>query len=415
MEPLRVLIAADTYPPQLNGAAVAAQRLARGLAKRGHAVAVVAPGTAFKDETRIERSDGAAVQVFRFKSLPARPVHPQFRWTWGIGVNSRLDRIFKEFRPDIMHLQNHFILGNGCLRQARKRGLPAIGTNHFLPDNLYEFMPAPLRPAISAMMWRHHLKTYNNLDWVLSPSHACRKLLADVGLTARTRVISNGIDLSKYRRLDPPAEIYSRYRVRPGVPTFLSVGRLEKDKNMHLIIKASAMARREAEFQTLIVGTGRDEAEFRGLARKLGLEGTVIFTGLVGDVDLPYLYNVADVYIGAGIAELQGIAVMEGMATGLPVLAADAVALPELVGDGDNGFLFEPDPEALAARMLRILGDPADWRRMGKNSLARIQPHDSPRVLAQLEELYREAIAAGQESPASPVRYTKITGDVKPF
>jgi glycosyltransferase involved in cell wall biosynthesis len=414
MDPLRVLITADTYPPQLNGAAVAAQRLAWGLAGRGHAVAVAAPNTAFKDETRTERGEGTAVQVYRFKSISARPLHPQFRWTYWVGLYARLGRIFREFSPDIVHLQNHFILGSGCLRQARQRGLPAIGTNHFMPDNLYEFIPAPLRPAISALMWRHHLSTYNNLDLVLSPSHACRKLLADVGLTAHARVISNGIDLNKYRRIDPSVEIYAKYRIRPGIPTFLSVGRLEKDKNVDLIIKASALARREAEFQTVIVGTGKDEAEFRGLARKLGLEGTVILTGFVPDGDLTALYNSADVYIGAGIAELQGIAVMEAMASGLPVLAANAVALPELVQDGENGYLFALDPGCLAARIRRILADPGDWPRMGENSLARIQPHDTSKVLAQLEDLYREAIAGGWESLARPPLYSKTTGEVKP-
>jgi glycosyltransferase involved in cell wall biosynthesis len=251
-------------------------------------------------------------------------------------------------------------------------------------------------------MWRHHLRTYNDLDWVLSPSHACRQLLAEVGLTARTLVISNGIDLRQYRRRDPPDKIYSRYGIRRDVPVFLSVGRLEKDKKVDLIIRASAIARRKADFQTLFVGTGKDEAEFRGLARKLGLEGTVILTGFVPDGDLTHLYNAANVYIGAGIAELQGIAVMEAMATGLPVLAANAVALPELVENGENGFLFELDPEDLAARMLQMLASPRDWPRLGENSLTRIQPHDTPRVLAEVEELYREAVATARDRMASP-------------
>lgn len=400
MEPLRVLIAADTYPPQLNGAAVAAQRLAVGLAGRGHAVAVVAPNMEFKDEKRAERSEGNEFQVFRFKSIATRPVHPQFRLTLWFGVGAKLERILDEFQPDIVHLQNHFILGNGCLKQARRRGIPAVGTNHFMPDNLYEFIPSPLRPTIAAIMWSHFLKTYNSLDWVLSPSHACRKMLAEVGLTARMRVISNGIDLSRYKPLDPPDEIYTRYGIRRDVPIFLSVGRLEKDKKVDLVIKASAIVREQAGFQTVIVGTGKDEAEFRELASRLALEGVVILTGYVPDEDLANLYNIADVYIGAGAAELQGIAVMEAMASGLPVLAANAVALPELVNDGENGFLFELNPGDLASKMLQMLAHRPDWPRMGEESLARIQPHDTPQVLAQVEELYREAIAAGRETLA---------------
>jgi 1,2-diacylglycerol 3-alpha-glucosyltransferase len=103
------------------------------------------------------------------------------------------------------------------------------------------------------------------------------------------------------------------------------------------------------------VGKGRDEAEFKALARKLKLDGTVIFTGAVPDEDVRLLYNVADVYIGAGSAELQGIAVMEAMASGLPILAANAVALPELVSDGENGFLFSLNEDDLEEKMLKIL------------------------------------------------------------
>jgi glycosyltransferase involved in cell wall biosynthesis len=393
---LRVLIANDTYPPQLNGAAIATQRLALGLANRGHQVAVVAPNMSFKDETDEETvaGNGAEISVFRVRSLSVKPLHPQFRVTYWFGVHSKLSQIVRDFQPDIIHIQNHFILGQGCLKIARNNGIPIIGTNHFLPNNLFEFIPSPLRPAISGIMWGHFLKTYNRLDCVVAPSHACLQILREVGLTATAQVVSNGIDLSKYKKVDPPEDIFLQYGVLRDCPTFLAVGRLEKDKNVELILRATALVAEEAQIQTIFVGTGRDEAEFKSLAHKLGLGDSVVFTGFVPDDDLPYLYSISDIYIGAGAAELQGIAVMEAMATGLPVLAANAVALPELVNEGENGYLFALDPGDLADKMRKMLSQPESWQRMGEKSLACIQVHDTPNALSQLEDLYREVISS---------------------
>ena len=393
---MKVLVGADTYPPQLNGAAVAANRFVRGLAGRGHSVTVVAPSMTYRDEEQDEPSS-PGVTIHRIKSFPARPLHPEFRITSWANIDTKLERIFDRARPDIVHLQNHFVIGKGCLRQARKWGIPVVGTNHFMPENLFDYIPRPLRPAgsvvISAVTWKHWMRVYNRLDCVFAPSHSCLNMLRRVGLTATAEVVSNGIDLRRHSKVSAPEFIYRKYGIRRDVPTFLSVGRLEKDKKVDLIIKATAKAAASAEVQTVLVGRGKDEAEFRELAKRLGLDGVLVFTGYVPDEDLPLLYNVGDVYIGAGAAELQGLAVMEAMASGLPILVANSFALPELLEEGVNGFLFEPTVEDLARKMLVMLDHRERWESMGEHGLASMQRHDMPVVLAQVEELYQRMIA----------------------
>ncbi len=396
MEPLRILIANDTYPPQLNGAAVFTQRLARGLAGRGHQVAVIGPGTAFRDQVEAEPpveagGSGGGVTVHRLRSLPVRPIHPYFRMLWPLGVQGKVAEIVRRFQPHVIHIQNHFILGKSCLRIARRQGIPILGTNHFMPQNLFEFIPGPLRPALARIMWRDCLGVYNRLDCVTAPSHAGQQMLLDLGLTARSVIISNGIDLARYRRRAAPQGLYQKYGIRRDRPVFLSVGRLERDKNVHLILRATAEVARQTPVQTVLVGKGRDEGEFRGLARRLGLDdGTARFTGALPEEDLAWVYSMADVYMGAGAAELQGLAVMEAMAAGLPVLAANAVALPELVKDGENGLLFALTAQDLAEKMRRMLARRDAWPGMGQRSLEYIRPHDAALVLARFEALYRE-------------------------
>ena len=390
---MKVLIANDNYPPQLNGAALASQRLVRGLAGRGHQVSVVAPSMSYRDEQHSDSLE-PAVSVHRIKSFSTKPFHPEFRIpSWG-RITAKMERIFREYEPDIVHLQNHFLVCQAGLKLARKYGIPVVGTNHFTPENLIHYFPKPLRHAGTTVMWKHWLRIYDRLDCVLAPSHACQNLLREAGLTAPCQVVSNGISLERHNHLSVTQGVFEKYGIRRGTPTFLSVGRLEKDKNVDLVLRAAAAASSHGEFQTVIVGRGKDEPELRDLAKGLGLDDIVRFTGFVPVHDLDALYNLADVYVGAGFAELQGLAVMEAMAAGLPILAADCLALPELVENGVNGFLFPPTIEGLAAGMLMMLGQQGRWQEMGDNSLAAIQEHDMPTVLSQIEELYEQLVGA---------------------
>ena len=390
---MKVLLANDTYPPQLNGAAVTTQRLAKGLSEKGHSVAVVAPSMAYRDEVH-DDPVCPDVKVHRVKSFTTKPIHPDFRVVSVARIGAKLERIFRDFEPDIVHIQNHFILGKGCIKLSRKLGVPIVGTNHFMPENVLSYIPKPLRPMSASMMWKECTKVYNRLDRVIAPSQAGLDLLVNAGLAVPARVISNGIDLRRHSQSPPPDDLYDKYGIRQGVPTFIVVGRLERDKKADVAIRATMAVAASRELQTVIVGKGKDQGEFWELSKRLGAEGKVIFTGYVPDEDLGGLYNLADVYIGPGAAELQGLAVMEAMATGLPVLAANAVALPELVEDGKNGYLFDVNPEDLARKMLVMLEQRDRWEVMGEESLARVRCHEMPSVIGEVEEVYGELVSA---------------------
>ena len=142
----------------------------------------------------------------------------------------------------------------------------------------------------------------------------------------------------------------------------------------------------------VIVGMGKDEDSLKKLVRELKLEDRVVFTGKVSDADLKQLYSIANVYIGSGSAELQGLSVMEAMANGLPVLAANAVALPELVEDNVNGYLFELNPKNLSVKMIKILSDPKKLKSMAEQSLKLIQLHSKENTAKCFEKVYENIV-----------------------
>ncbi|GHC95508.1 hypothetical protein GCM10007079_47270 [Nocardiopsis terrae] len=131
--------------------------------------------------------------------------------------------------------------------------------------------------------------------------------------------------------------------------------------------------------QLVLAGAGQRAGEPRALAAELGVAERVFFLGFVSDEDMPLVYAAADVFAIAGVAELRSIATLEAMSTGLPVVAADAMALPHLVGEGCDGFLFPAgEPVRLAGRRLAVLG-PERYRNVsgrgrGARSGARSPP-----------------------------------------
>jgi glycosyltransferase involved in cell wall biosynthesis len=119
----------------------------------------------------------------------------------------------------------------------------------------------------------------------------------------------------------------------------------------------------------------------------------VRFRGFVTDQELVLAYQESGVFCMPGTAELQSLATMEAMAAGLPVIAADAMALPHLVKPGVNGFLYQPgDIGQLAAGIAHITGDPAGRAAMGRASRTMIATHAIDHTLDAFEDIYLQAI-----------------------
>lgn len=384
MKKLRIVISSETYPPETNGAARFAENLAMGLASRGHKVAVIAPGRQFVDEV-----ENGLVKVYRIKSLLIKPIHHYFRFVSPINLNKKIKKIFDEFNPQIIHIQNHFLLGRSCLYNAKKLNIPIIGTNHFMPENIILYFPRLLRRVIKKKLWKDFLKIYNQLNHVTTPSNAAKNILERINLQNNISVISNGVNLKKFSKVKIQKAIFKKFKIKKNIFTFISVGRLEKEKNLDLVFRALKIIPEKTSLQYIVVGRGRDENMIMKISRKLGLGNIVNFTGEVNESDLQQLFSLADVFIAPGYAELQGIAVMEAMVHGLPILALNAVALPELVDKGVNGFLFEFDEKELSEKMLDISSlNLQQLKIMGENSYKLVQKHNLDNVISKFEKLY---------------------------
>jgi 1,2-diacylglycerol 3-alpha-glucosyltransferase len=392
---MKILIAAESYYPNTDGASYSAHRLAQSLKSKGHAVMAVAPSKTLR--TGLEMRDG--ISVFGVRSYPIL-VYKNFRISPPVFTKKSIEKAVRDFDPDVIHIQSHFFVCEQVFRVAKKMGVPIVGTNHFMPENLIHYFPVPKswKKGLKNSAWRKFKSVYEKLDIVTTPTVTAAKLAKGIGLDKEIIPVSNGIDLSRFKPQNEGEYLRDKYALGRD-PIFLYVGRLDKEKNLDKILKALALVPKEMEFRFAIAGKGAEGARLKKITKGLRLEKRVVFLGFVPDEDLPNLYPLADCFIIAGMAELQSIVTMEAMASGLPVLAVNAVALPELVHHGENGFLFEINElKQIADYIVKIISDQDIRKEMSQKSLDIIKEHDIIEVISKFESFYEELIEKNEKN-----------------
>lgn len=381
--PLRILIAADTFTPHINGAARFGHRLAAGLAKRGHEVHVVAP-TMSRGKSYSEAMDG--FQVHRLRSH-AVPTHPFIRVCLPWEITGEVGRLLEKIKPDVVHVQCHYMVGRAVVDATVKRGIRLIATNHVMPENLDPFLPFPqwfLR-IIARNSWKDMGKVLGKAETVTTPTPLGAKAMHDHAFLSTVLPVSNGIDATAYElQPDETAPV-------PERPTLLFAGRLAQEKNIEVLIEALAKIPAELDAQLEIVGGGEVRESLEATAAACGMADRVNFLGMISDEDLRLAYLRCTVFCMPGTAELQSLVTLEAMSASKPVVLADAMALPHLVHNGENGYLFTPgDSTELAVKLTSILALPQEQRdAMGAASRAMVQDHSMEATLDTFEALYR--------------------------
>ena len=404
-KPLTIVIGCDTFPPDINGAARFAERLAAGLSRHGHDVHIVAAAFDSSHGAFTEIHDGQAMTVHRIKSYKL-PQHKTLRYVWPFTLKRKTDEIMRRVKPDAVHIQSHLIMGRYMVQSAKAQNIRLLATNHIMPENLIKYsviIPKFLEKAAMKMAWADAGRVLKQVDFITTPTRRAANLLEQAAGVEDVLAISCGIDASKFANATPTSN---------KEPRVLFLGRLDYEKHIHNLLKAVAMLPKKLNTQVEIVGDGGERKYLENLALELGIAKQVKFLGHITEEELPKAYERATVFAMPSIAELQSIATMEAMASGRPVVAADAMALPHLVHDGDNGYLFQPDDvQEFSDKLKKVLtADQAELDRLSENSLYLIQSHDIERTLTIFEGLYRGDQDAERTSDDNSETYTKAIG-----
>jgi len=383
---MKILYASETYLPTVNGAAIFTNKLAKEMARRGHEIFVITISSDLGNHA--QKEDG--ITVYRLRSF-STILKPSQRM--GPFNRAQINRLVREVKPDIIHIQNHLFIGAPAVDAANQLEIPVVGTNHMGPGDISCFLPLPdfVKKIVDLIIWKHLGSVFNKCSYLTAPSCFVFDLFAKYGADRPGEVISNGMDLNMFRpkRSGEGTKLKKKYSL-PDKPIVLYAGRLDPGKEMEVWIKAVPYVLEKIEAHFVTVGPGTRKNSLRRLARRMGIDKNITFIDTVPYAEMPDFYRLADLFAISSVMESQSLTVLEAMASGLPIVATNSTALPELVHDGEDGFLFEAgDSTMMAEKIIQILIDPALAKKMGQKSLELVKKHSDQKTFDSFEAIYK--------------------------
>ena len=378
----------DYFFPELGGIQDSIATISRSLARRGHQVDIYAPRYAKRDYRRIgatvpERDLGANVRVRRRPSLPFPSSTQQSR----VALPSPIGwtRLVARTRPDVIHTHSFFGIGLEALFNGACLGIPVIGTNHTTIAGFAPHLPVRADRAAAYVMW-----FYNRCDYVTAPSRSVFEELGANKLCRPHQVVSNPIDTELFAPLRRDERDMLRARFGLAGPTITYAGRLGPEKNIDILLHAVAALRDKGVVAELaIAGHGSHEPILRTLAVGLRIDQQVRFFGTLTQDELAGLLRISDTFAIMSTSETQSMVLLQAMASGVPVVAAETRALPEFVGPG-NGVLVDPhDAAGLALALAGLLAAPERRRQLGAGGRRSAERHGTEMIADTWETLYR--------------------------
>ncbi len=377
---MRLLLITQDFPPDIGGVQTYAYELARRLAYRCEALAVIAPALPGDDAVDAR----LPCEVIRVPSSPN---------LFGFKVGPLILRMARQRGFDVaFHVQWSSAPMSLLVR-------PVGGPRFiFVAAHGRELLLEPLahRRVLHALYKRTRVFVMRRADGFFPVSHYTSRLLQEHGVPPeRITVIHNGTDPASFHPMDA-----QDLRDELGLDhqkVVLTISRLVPRKGIDTVLRAlPQVARHIPDVRYLIGGKGPDRDRLEALTDELHLSDRVHFLGSLPNEDLHRYYNACDVFVMPSredrpYVEGFGIAFLEANACGKPVVGARSGGIPEAVRDGETGLLVEPDDEAdLAATLLQLLCNPDLAAQLGANGQSRVLREASWDHVA--DQLY-EAIA----------------------
>lgn len=381
---MHIMMFSHGYLPTLSGVTLVVQKIARAMVQRGYEVTIV---TASEKHLPYQSED-QGVRLLRVLGIP----NP-FWWEGPIPFISppAIRKLADKYKPDVIHTHENALLSN-MLLQVRWDNRPAfISSCYSLPRYITQYLPFRwLESGVETLAWKAAVGNLNHFEHVVFCTRTHERDFLAHGLHPPTTVISNGVNIRRYRpEKEPEEDIETRYHL-PSGRRILSVGRLMKDKKLDLLIQAMRYVCDEQEAHLLVVGRGSERPRLKALIRQLNLEPYIHLLGYVPEQDLPALYRTCNLFAIPSLVEVQSLPALQAAVTGLPIVAANSAALPELVRHGENGLLVHPlTPHGLGDAIQTILSDPDEARKMGLVSLEIGRTHDEQLTFQAYDEFYQ--------------------------
>ncbi len=326
---MRIAILVGGLPPLYNGGTeIATIKIAEYASRAGHDVNVIAAdGSGRGSQLYKDLENG--FKVHRIMTIPPHYLH-------GMSYIPKAFMKVREIKPDVVHSQAIYMAPT-ALWAYKSFGIPYI---------LYERGGVYLNWFLNRPLYKLFMRY---ADRVIAQTENQREALLKY-IDRDIEVIPNGIDTERFGKLSK-----QEARELLGLPQdkqiVLSVGRCRHEKNLQNFVKVAKTDNKDRVY--VLVGDGDELGMLKRLAN-----GSVVFAGSVDNKDVPVYMSAADVLVNTSHSEGFPVSLLEGMASGLPIVAPRVCGIPEIIADGVNGLLTVPDDYVSTARAIdRVLND----------------------------------------------------------
>lgn len=386
---MRIAIVAEVFLPKIDGVVGRTVNLIRQLQENGDEVIVVCP--------RVSEPRNSPVPLIEFPSFPCAS-YPEY----AIGLpDQRLIQELREFGPDVVHFLNPFAFGFQCYDILCRSDLklPVLFSFHTLYGEFVKQYPG--LGMLSRTLWWLMKSYHNTADRNLTVSDFMADDLRERGFE-RVALWPPAVDCSLYNPGRKSAVMRSRLSGNhPESPLLLTVSRLASEKNVSFLTE---VLERVPEATLAIVGGGPQRDE---LVRRFSRYKTH-FVGYLRGEELASAYASADAFVYASETETMGNVVLEAMACGLPVIAANAGGVRSLVKHGTDGFLFTPRNAAEASGYVReIIESVKRQEEMSEAALESVQTRTWRNSSNEVRAQYQQVISEFQLLSPSRIEYRR--------
>ena len=374
---MKIALFTETFLPKVDGIVTRLTKTVQHLVAAGDQVLIFCP------EGAPETYMGA--KVVGVPAMPL-PLYPELKLAL---PRPMVSEALDAFAPDLVHVVNPAVLGLGGIWLAKTKGYPLVASYHtHLPKYLEHYGLGMLEPVL----WELLKAAHNQACLNLCTSTAMVAELSEKGIQ-HTALWQRGVDTDLFRpelRSDAMRQRLLNGRSDSG-QLLLYIGRLSAEKQIERIRPVlDAMP----EARLALVGDG----PYRQQLESLFAGSATHFVGYLAGDELASAYASADAFLFPSSTETLGLVLLEAMAAGCPVVGANRGGIPDIVSDGVNGCLYEPEGAdggagSLAAATQRLLGDPDQRQQLRRNAREEAERWGWAGATEQLRSYYRQVLS----------------------
>lgn len=355
---MKIALFTETYLPHVNGVVTHIKSLKEGLELLGHEVLVVTSDNNTKEHYI---KDGVLY-------CPGIVAKKFYDYSVSLPYSNERLKILKEFNPDIIHVHNEFGIGLFGISASKKLHVPLVYTLHTMYDDYlyYVFPKLLLKPAKYAAD-KYFKRFADSSAAITGPSQKVYNYLREIGVEKNISVIPNSVEIDIFNPENFTQEQKLEFRKKLNISQEKMLvcfcGRLGKEKSVDVLIDFwHQTVKKDDNMHLLIIGDGPSHDELAEQVKRLEMTDRVTFAGKILHKDIPPYYATCDAYITASLSEMYSISMLEGMASGLPVISRYDPENASQIQVGINGFIYHDANEMYS--YLKKIRDMSDEQRL---------------------------------------------------